>query len=74
MALEETFNHSSKIKPRRPLDQSHIHKSTPYGDRIRGSNLREIEYFVFTNLARPVGHLYLSFLSPFKKFKAYFQN
>ncbi|KAM1359404.1 hypothetical protein ACFX1T_046242 [Malus domestica] len=36
-ALEETSNSSSKIKPRRPLDQTNIHKSTPYGDRIRGS-------------------------------------
>ncbi|KAM1717255.1 hypothetical protein ACFX11_025111 [Malus domestica] len=35
--LEETSNSSSKIKPRRPLDQRNIHKSIPYGDRIRGS-------------------------------------
>ncbi|KAM1188601.1 hypothetical protein ACFX13_025195 [Malus domestica] len=33
MALEETSNSSSKIKPRRPLDQRNIHKSTPYADR-----------------------------------------
>ena len=40
--LEETSNSSSKIKPRRPLDQRNIHKSTPYGDRIRGSSYKEI--------------------------------
>ncbi|KAM1033869.1 hypothetical protein ACFX15_036633 [Malus domestica] len=71
--LKSTFKdqahgeHSSKIKPQRPLDQSHIHKYTPYGDRIRGSNLREIEFSVFTNWHAQWDHLCLSSLSP--KFK-----
>ncbi|KAM1301941.1 hypothetical protein ACFX2H_012916 [Malus domestica] len=67
--FEETSNSSSKIKPRRPLDQSHIHQSTPYGYRIRGSNLREIEFSVFTNWHAQWDNLYLSSLPPFKEYK-----
>ncbi|KAM0989492.1 hypothetical protein ACFX2A_013554 [Malus domestica] len=60
---------SSLDQARRPLDQQNIHKSTPYGDRIRGSNLREIEISVFTNWHAQWDNLCLSSLSPFKKFK-----
>ncbi|KAM2279791.1 hypothetical protein FF2_039788 [Malus domestica] len=61
------------IHPRSSLDgpwiSITIHKSTLYGDRIRGSNLREIEFLCSQIWHAQWDYLHLSSFSPFKKFK-----